>query len=57
MKPGAEQKIKDYARGYVSYVKGDDPIFFAKKNDKGQLTKNLKFTKVVTVKFEKFQGT
>ena len=44
------EKLRELVRGYVSYIKGEDPYLFAVKNEIGEIPKSLKFTKVIPCK-------
>lgn len=45
-KEGGLDYLKKMMRGYVSHVRGGDPLTFAKRIDKGIIPKGLLFTKV-----------
>ena len=47
IKPGGIEYFKKMARGYISYLRGADPLTFAIRNDMGTLNKKLSFTKLV----------
>lgn len=47
--------LKNMARGYVSHVRGADPLIFAKRNDRGVIPKGLLFTRVVKCEMLPFQ--
>lgn len=55
IKSGGLEYLKEKARGYVSYFRGNIPYTFAKKVDKGILSNGLLFTPVVKCFMEKFQ--
>ena len=54
-KPDGLKYLKDMARGYISFYRGNIPFSFAKKNDKGKIPEGLLFTPVVKCEMEKFQ--
>lgn len=56
-KPGGLDYLKNMARGYVSYLRGADPLTFAKKVEKGEKPNNLLFTKIVRCEMLPFQRT
>ncbi|CAH6420051.1 NTPase [uncultured virus] len=45
-KPGGVDYLRNMVRGYVSYLRGADPITFAKRIDVGEIPPGLSFTKV-----------
>ena len=47
--------FNDMARGYISYLRGADPLTFAERVDKGEIPPGLIFTHVVRCKMLKFQ--
>jgi len=47
--------LKKMSSGYVSYLRGADPITFAKRNEKGVVSKGLLFTKLIRCEMEPFQ--
>jgi len=49
------QYLKNMTRGYVSYLRGADPLTFAKRIEKGVVPPGLLFTKVVRCKMLPFQ--
>ncbi|AYV83573.1 MAG: SNF2-like helicase [Hyperionvirus sp.] len=49
------QYLKDIARGYISHVRGADPLIFARRIDKGVQPPGLLFTKVVQCRMLPFQ--
>jgi hypothetical protein len=57
IKDGGLEYFKNMARGYVSHVRGADPLTFAKREDKGVIPEGLLFTKVIKCKMSKFQRT
>lgn len=54
-KEGGEDYLAKMCKGYVSYLRGADPITFARRIDKGEIPPGLLFTKVVRCKMEPFQ--
>ena len=55
LKPGGLDYFQKMAKGYVSHVRGADPVTYAMRIDKGIIPKGLLFTKVVKCKMMKFQ--
>ena len=55
LKPGGLEYLKKMASGYVSHLRGADPMTFAEKVDMGIKPKGLMFTKISKCKMEKFQ--
>ena len=47
--------LKKMSRGYVSYLRGADPLTFAERVDKGEIPSSLIFTRVIRCKMLKFQ--
>lgn len=56
-KDGGLEYLKNMMRGYVSHLRGSDPLTFAKRNDKGLKPDGLLFTKVTKCHMLKFQRT
>ena len=54
-KPGGEAHLKEKARGYISFFRGNIPYTFAKKVDKGIIPNGLLFTPVIKCFMEPFQ--
>ena len=54
-KPGGIEYLKKKIRGYVSYVRGSDPLTFAKRIDKGIIPPGLYFTKMTPCHMLPFQ--
>lgn len=54
-KPGGLEYLKNMSRGYVSCLRGADPITFAEKVDMGIKPKGLLFTKLTRCFMENFQ--
>lgn len=55
IKSGGMDYFKNMAQGYVSHVRGADPLIFAKRVDKGVIPKGLLFTKVIRCDMMPFQ--
>jgi hypothetical protein len=55
LKPNGLEYFKKMANGYISHVRGSDPLVFAKRIDKGEIPKGLLFTKVTKCEMEPFQ--
>jgi len=55
LKPDGLEYLKKMAHGYVSHLRGADPITFAKKIEVGTKPKGLLFTKVSRCQMDKFQ--
>ena len=54
-KPGGLEYFKNMARGYISHIRGADPLTYAKRIDKGEVPPELLFTKVVRCEMSDFQ--
>lgn len=54
-KQGGEEYLKNMARGYISHIRGSDPLTYAKRIDVGKRLKTLIFTNVIPCIMEKFQ--
>ena len=54
-KPGGEEYFRSMIRGYVSYVRGADPLTFARRVDMGEIPPGLDFTRVIQCFMEPFQ--
>jgi ABC-type lipoprotein export system ATPase subunit len=54
-KPGGIDYLKEMSRGYISYLRGADPLTFAKRIDMGVVPPGLLFTKIVQCKMLPFQ--
>ena len=54
-KPGGLDYLKKMCRGYISHLRGDDPITFANKIEVGDKPKGLLFTKLKLCYMDKFQ--
>lgn len=57
LKQGGLEYFKKMANGYISHVRGSDPLVFAKKIEKGEKPDELLFTKVTKCKMTQFQRT
>ena len=55
IKEGGLEYFRNMARGYISHVRGADPLTFAKRVDKGEVPNGLLFTKVIRCKMIEFQ--
>ena len=55
LKQNGMQYFKKMASGYVSHVKGGDPLIFAKKVEMGITPKKFLFTKITRCKMMEFQ--
>ncbi len=55
LKPYGLEYFKKMANGYISHVRGHDPLVFAKRIDKGEKPDELLFTKVIRCKMMEFQ--
>lgn len=55
IKPGGLDYFKKMASGYISHVRGSDPMVFAKRVDRGVKPKSLKFTNVIRCGMSEFQ--
>lgn len=54
-KPGGIDYLKRMTQGYISYLRGADPLTFAKRIEKGIIPKGLLFTKIIQCKMLPFQ--
>jgi len=54
-KPGGKEYFRNMIRGYVSYLRGNDPVTFAVRNEIGTIPPGLNFTKVTRCKMMPFQ--
>ncbi|MEM3062068.1 MAG: DEAD/DEAH box helicase family protein [Nitrososphaerota archaeon] len=54
-KPGGKEYLRNMCRGYVSYLRGGDPLTFAERVDIGEIPPGLSFTKVVRCYMLPFQ--
>lgn len=54
-KPDGLEYFKNMINGYVSHVRGSDPLTFAKRVDKGEIPEGLLFTNMIRCRMMKFQ--
>lgn len=54
-KPGGKEYLRNMCRGYVSYLRGADPLTFAERVDVGEIPPGLDFTKVTRCYMKPFQ--
>lgn len=54
-KQGGLEYLKNMTRGYISYLRGADPIIFAERAEMGIRPAGLKFTKIIPCAMEQFQ--
>jgi len=54
-KPDGLEYFKNMINGYVSHVRGSDPLTFAKRVDKGEVPEGLLFTNLIRCGMMKFQ--
>ena len=54
-KEGGQEYLRKMATGYISYLRGADPLLFPLRVDKGIVPKGLLFTKVISCKMMPFQ--
>jgi DNA polymerase III delta prime subunit len=57
LREGGLEYLKTKCRGYVSYLRGADPVTFAKRVDMGTVPQGLKFTKMTPCTMLNFQRT
>ena len=55
IKKGGLEYLRDMTKGYISHLRGGDPMTFAEKVEMGVKPKGLIFTKISRCKMEKFQ--
>jgi DNA polymerase III delta prime subunit len=55
LRPEGLNYLKRMSQGYISYLRGADPLVFAKRVDVGHVPEGLKFTKVVSSRMYPFQ--
>lgn len=55
IKPGGIEYLKKMSSGYVSYLRGADPLTFSKRIDKGTIPPGLLFTKMTRCAMMPFQ--
>lgn len=54
-KENGREYLRNMVRGYVSHLRGGDPMVFAKRVDNGIIPKSLSFTKIIPCKMLQFQ--
>jgi len=54
-KSGGLEYLKEMTRGYISYLRGADPLTFASRVEEGVVPEGLMFTKVIRCKMLPFQ--
>lgn len=54
-KPGGKEYFKKMVNGYISHVRGSDPLIFAKRIDRGIIPKGLLFTNLIRCEMHDFQ--
>jgi len=54
-KEGGKEYLQNMCSGYFSYVRGADPMTYAKREDQGEIPNGLYFTKVTKCKMNEFQ--
>jgi hypothetical protein len=54
-KSGGLEYFKNMINGYISHVRGSDPLTFAKRIDKGEVPNGLLFTNVIRCDMMRFQ--
>lgn len=55
LKPDGIEYFKKMSSGYISHLRGADPLTFALKNEYGVKVKGLMFTKLIQCQMNKFQ--
>jgi superfamily II DNA or RNA helicase len=55
LKTNGLEYLKKMTSGYVSYLRGADPLTFATQKDQGKIPKELSFTKLVSCEMDSFQ--
>ena len=53
--PGGKEYFIKKIKGYISYLRGDDPLTFPKMVEMGEIPKGLEFTKLVKCQMENIQ--
>ncbi len=56
-KEGGLDYLRNMCKGYISFLRGGDPIVFAKRVEYGIVPKGLLFTKIIPCIMHKFQKT
>jgi superfamily II DNA or RNA helicase len=54
-KPDGAEYLRRKTTGYVSYLRGNDPLIFATRNDMGVIPEEFLFTSIIRCKMSKFQ--
>lgn len=54
-KPDGKEYLRNMSRGYVSYLRGADPLTYAERIEVGEIPPGLDFTKVTRCYMEEFQ--
>ena len=54
-KPTGEKYIRKMVRGYISYLRGADPLTFSERIDVGVIPQGLDFTKLIRCRMDGFQ--
>lgn len=54
-RPGGKEYLRKMCRGYVSYLRGADPLTYAERVDIGEIPPHLEFTKVIRCYMNPFQ--
>lgn len=54
-KPGGEEYLRKHISGYISYLRGADPLTFAERHDMGEIPPGLSFTKLTRCYMLPFQ--
>lgn len=57
LKPGGELYFRGKIRGCVSYLRGADPLIFARGVEMGDIPASLKFTKIIPCVMSEFQNS
>lgn len=55
LKPGGIEYFKKMTKGYVSFLRGADPLTFAERVEMGEIPKDLLFTKITRCRMLPFQ--
>lgn len=55
LRPGGLEYFKKMAKGYISHVRGSDPLTFAERIDKGELPPKVNHIRMTRCKMSKFQ--
>nr|QBK88502.1 MAG: DEAD/SNF2-like helicase [Mimivirus LCMiAC01] len=54
-RPNGIEYLKNMTRGYISFLRGADPVTFATRIEKGVISPGLLFTKIIKCKMKPFQ--